>query len=189
MVPNPKTPMCHEPRKLHVSITDAGGYWTCWKWMQTVPDRASICWRVRGISLLQTLTRSDDHVTWTSYTITVVCFLTQLFNQMVPRWLHVMRSVLPDRRWSCDCWLTGPKNTATMARIPTITDRMSLVLWKRRNMRTTEAFSMPFCTTSSSQSLCSLLKTTRRMIRSKSHTLPTYHKPFKNQKAFQTHSL
>lgn len=52
--------------------------------------------------------------------------------------------------------LTGPRKAATMTRTPTVTDRISLVLWKRRNTRPSEAFSRPTFATSSCQSLWSL---------------------------------
>lgn len=52
--------------------------------------------------------------------------------------------------------LTGPKKAATMARMETRVDRISLVLWKRRVTRISEAFSKPLLATSSFHSLWSL---------------------------------
>lgn len=53
-------------------------------------------------------------------------------------------------------YITGPVNTATMAKAPTRVEKIILVLWKRRITRTREAFSRPTFATSSSQSLRSL---------------------------------
>lgn len=63
--------------------------------------------------------------------------------------------------------LTGPKKAATMARMETRADRISLVLWKRRVTRISEAFSKPLLATSSFHSLWSLQNTHNQIMYTK----------------------